>query len=263
MKSFYDQLRNRSKKRFALLVDPDKYDDQALDRLIFHINQHPPDLILVGGSLLFKPIDITVTALKLGTHPPVFVFPGNVIQLSDQADGILFLSLISGRNPEFLIGNHVLAAPHLNRSGIEIIPTGYMFIENGKSTSVEYMSNTRPIPAGKPEIAVAHALTAEYFGMKYVYLEDDDVVPPILSYDYFPLFPMDIYRGDEGVLFCLEFSVSNNSDGKNIMSNSILIYLNTIRGIWSTKLHVMICIIKIINLFICKKKTTHYPFLLW
>jgi len=171
MKSFYDQLRDRSKKRFALLVDPDKYDDSALDALIIHINQHPPDLLLVGGSILFKPIDITVTALKLGTHPPVFIFPGNVIQLSDRADGILFLSLISGRNPEFLIGNHVLAAPHLNRSGIEVIPTGYMFIENGKSTSVEYMSNTRPIPAGKPEIAVATAMAGEMLGLKTIYLE--------------------------------------------------------------------------------------------
>jgi putative glycerol-1-phosphate prenyltransferase len=171
MKIFYDQLRDRTKKRFALLVDPDKYDDSALDALIIHINQHPPDLLLVGGSILFKPIDITVTALKLGTNPPVFIFPGNVIQLSDRADGILFLSLISGRNPEFLIGNHVLAAPHLNRSGIEVIPTGYIFIENGKSTSVEYMSNTRPIPAGKPEIAVATAMAGEMLGLKAIYLE--------------------------------------------------------------------------------------------
>jgi phosphoglycerol geranylgeranyltransferase len=171
MNSFYEQLRDRSKKRFALLVDPDKYDDTSLDELIIHINQDPPDLLLVGGSLVFKPIDISITALKLGTHLPVFIFPGNVIQLSDRADGILFLSLISGRNSEFLIGNHVLAAPHLNRSGIEVIPTGYMIIENGKSTSVEYMSNTRPIPAKKPEIAVATAMAGEMLGMKAIYLE--------------------------------------------------------------------------------------------
>ena len=171
MNSFYEQLRDRSKKRFALLVDPDKYDDTSLDELIIHINQDPPDLLLVGGSLVFKPIDISITALKLGTHLPVFIFPGNVIQLSDRADGILFLSMISGRNSEFLIGNHVLAAPHLNRSGIEVIPTGYMIIENGKSTSVEYMSNTRPIPAKKPEIAVATAMAGEMLGMKAIYLE--------------------------------------------------------------------------------------------
>jgi putative glycerol-1-phosphate prenyltransferase len=171
MRSFYDQLKDRSKKRFALLVDPDKYDDNALETLIDHINQDPPDLVLVGGSILYKPIDITITALKLGTKLPVFIFPGNVIQLSDRADGILFLSLISGRNPEYLIGNHVLAAPHLNNSGIEVIPTGYMLIENGSSTSVEYMSNTRPIPAGKPEIAVATAMAGEMLGMKAIYLE--------------------------------------------------------------------------------------------
>ncbi len=171
MRGFNEQIQDRSKKRFALLVDPDKYNDRSLDKLIKRINQDPPDLLLVGGSILFNPIEITITALKLGTKLPVFIFPGNVIQLSDRADGILFLSLISGRNAEFLIGNHVLAAPHLNRSGIEVIPTGYMLIENGRSTSVEYMSNTRPIPDSKPEIAVATAMAGEMLGMKTIYLE--------------------------------------------------------------------------------------------
>ena len=128
-------------------------------------------MLLVGGSILFNPIDLTITALKLGTHLPVFIFPGNVMQLSDRADGILFLSMISGRNPEFLIGNHVLAAPHLDRSGIEVIPTGYILVENGQSSSVEYMSNTRPIPAGKPELAVATAMAGEMLGMKSIYIE--------------------------------------------------------------------------------------------
>lgn len=171
MNSFYEQLSDRSKRRFALLVDPDKYDDRSLNELITSINQDPPDLLLVGGSILFKSIEITITTLKLNTNLPVFIFPGNVNQLSDRADGVLFLSLISGRNPEFLIGNHVLAAPHLNRSGIEVIPIGYMLIENGKSTAVEYMSNTRPIPAGKPEIAVATAMAGEMLGLKSIYLE--------------------------------------------------------------------------------------------
>jgi putative glycerol-1-phosphate prenyltransferase len=171
MNSFYEKLRDRSKKRFALLVDPDKYDNNSLDELIGCVKKDPPDLLLVGGSLLFKPIDLTVTSLKLGTNVPVFIFPGNVMQLCDRADGILFLSLISGRNAEFLIGNHVLAAPHLDRSGIEVIPTGYLLIENGKSTSVEYMSNTRPIPVGKTEIAVATAMAGEMLGMRSIYLE--------------------------------------------------------------------------------------------
>ena len=171
MKSFYEKLSDRSQKRIALLVDPDGYDDQGLNELIGYINMNPPDLLLVGGSLLFNPIEITITALKLGTSLPVFLFPGNAFQLSDRADGILFLSLISGRNPEFLIGNHVLAAPHLHRAGIEVIPTAYMLIENGTSTSVEYMSNTRPIPGDKVDIAVATAMAGEMLGLKSIYLE--------------------------------------------------------------------------------------------
>ena len=171
MNSFYQQLKDRSKKRVALLVDPDGYDSKSLDELIGFINLYPPDLVLVGGSILFNPIEITITALKLGTKLPVFIFPGNLYQLCDRADGILFLSLISGRNPEFLIGNHVLAAPHLGRSGIEVIPTGYMLIGNGKASSVEYMSNTSPIPGNKPDIAVATAMAGEMLGLKALYLE--------------------------------------------------------------------------------------------
>ena len=171
MNSFYEVLKDRSKKRIALLVDPDGYDNDGLDELIGKINQFPPDLLLVGGSILFNPIDLTITALKLGTRLPVFIFPGNLYQLSDRADGILFLSLISGRNPEFLIGNHVLAAPHLGRSGIEVIPTGYMLIGDGKMSSVEYMSNSSPIPGDKPDIAVATAMAGEMLGLKSLYLE--------------------------------------------------------------------------------------------
>lgn len=171
MNSYYENLKDRDKKRWALLVDPDSYDDNSLDELIKEINKYPPDLILVGGSLLFNPIDICITSLKLGTHLPVFLFPGNVMQLSDRADGILFLSLLSGRNPEYLIGNHVLAAPHLNRSGIEVIPTAYILVEDKKATSVSYMSNTRPIPHGKTHLAVATAMAGEMLGMKSIYLE--------------------------------------------------------------------------------------------
>jgi putative glycerol-1-phosphate prenyltransferase len=171
MKSFYEELNDRSNKRIALLVDPDGYDNDGLEELIGYINQYPPDLLLVGGSILFKPIDLTITALKLGTRLPVFIFPGNLYQLSDRADGILFLSLISGRNPEFLIGSHVLAAPHLGRSGIEVIPTGYMLIGDGKMSSVEYMSNSTPIPGDKKDIAVATAMAGEMLGLKSLYLE--------------------------------------------------------------------------------------------
>jgi phosphoglycerol geranylgeranyltransferase len=171
MNSFYEQLRDRTRKRFALLVDPDRQDNDSLENLIGLINENPPDLLLVGGSILFNPIEITITALKLGTQVPVFIFPGSALQLSDRADGIMFLSLISGRNPDFLIGNHVLAAPHIDRAGIEVIPTGYILLEDGRSTSVEYMSGTKPIPLGKTDIAVATAMAGEMLGLKCIYLE--------------------------------------------------------------------------------------------
>jgi len=160
-----------SKKSLAVLIDPDKHHGDYLDKLMTLFGTHPPDLLLVGGSLLFKPIDQTVTYLKQNSDLPVYLFPGDVSQLSDAADGIFLLSLISGRNPDFLIGNHVIAAPALRRSGIDIVPTGYMLIENGHSTSVEYISNTKPIPFGKTDIAVATALAGEMLGLKQIYLE--------------------------------------------------------------------------------------------
>ena len=171
MESFYTEITQRRKKRFALLIDPDTYTPAKLEYMVKIIETHPPDLILVGGSLVVSPMDDTIRFLKERVRQPVFLFPGNVNQLSDHADGILFLSLITGRNPEFLIGNHVLAAPHLVRSGIEVIPTGYMLIENGRFTSVEYMSNTRPIPYGKTDIAVATAQAGELLGLRLIYLE--------------------------------------------------------------------------------------------
>lgn len=169
MSSVYDKLTER--KGFAVLVDPDKNDAESLDRLCSLFTAHPPDLILVGGSLLLRPVSDTIVKLKAGCDIPVYLFPGDVTQLSDAADGILLLSLISGRNPDFLIGNHVIAAPHLRHSGIDVIPTGYMLIENGHSTSVEYVSDTRPIPVGKTDIAVATAMAGEMLGLKIIYLE--------------------------------------------------------------------------------------------
>ena len=171
MKSFYQEITEKRIKRFALLIDPDKYTPESLAHMAELTRDHPPDLFLVGGSLVVSPIDETIRFLKKHVKAPVFLFPGNVTQLSDHADGILFLSLITGRNAEFLIGNHVLAAPRLVRSGIEVIPTGYMLIENGRFTSVEYMSQTRPIPYGKTDIAVATAQAGELLGLKLIYLE--------------------------------------------------------------------------------------------
>lgn len=171
MSSFYKDMVSQKRKRLALLIDPDKHTADSMQHLISLVAETPPDIILVGGSLLFNPIDETILILKEKLGVPVFLFPGDVSQLSDHADGIFLLSLISGRNPEFLISNHVIAAPRLKRSGIEVIPTAYMLIENGHSTSVEYISNTKPIPFGKTDLAVATALAGELLGMKMVYLE--------------------------------------------------------------------------------------------
>jgi putative glycerol-1-phosphate prenyltransferase len=169
MSRFYKSISQQ--KGFAVLVDPDKQDARQLEQLVAGFEGAAPDAILVGGSLVFHPVDDAVAFLKARTDIPVYLFPGDATQLSDKADGIFFLSLISGRNPEFLIGNHVVAAPHLRRSGIEVIPTGYMLIENGHSTSVEYISNTRPIPFGKTDLAVATAMAGEMLGLKMIYLE--------------------------------------------------------------------------------------------
>ena len=160
------------RKMFALLIDPDKQNEADLLRLTEKINSPTgPDIVLVGGSLLFSNIDDTVATLKRNTQKPVVLFPGSAMQVSDRADGILLLSLISGRNPEFLIGQHVLAAPALAKSGIEVLPTGYMLIGEENYTSVRYISNTNPIPYNKTDIAVATALAGQMLGLKMLYLE--------------------------------------------------------------------------------------------
>ena len=130
-----------------------------------------PDLILVGGSMVMSKVESVVAVLKKSMDIPVVLFPGNLLQLTAKADGILFISLISGRNPDLLIGSHVAAAPFLKESGMEVISTGYILVEGGASTSVEYMSQTRPIPSNKTEIAVATALAGEMLGQKLIYLE--------------------------------------------------------------------------------------------
>lgn len=161
------------KKMFALLIDPDKYipDNQKLISVIKEAERAGVDFIFVGGSLIFESLDVLIKIIKSHSSLPVIIFPGSAIQISEQADAILFLSLISGRNPEFLIGNHVVAAPFLRKSSLEIIPTAYLLVQSDKTTSVEYMSNTKPIPADKPDIAVATAIAGEMLGLKLIYLE--------------------------------------------------------------------------------------------
>lgn len=158
-------------KQFALLIDPDKLNKESLLATISDANQSDVDLIFVGGSLVSTTVDGTIELIKKHTNIPTILFPGSPLQLSYKADGLLLLSLISGRNPDFLIGNHVISAPLLRQSNLEIISTGYMLIENGRSTSVEYISNTRPIPHDKNDIAMATAIAGEMLGQKLMYMD--------------------------------------------------------------------------------------------
>jgi putative glycerol-1-phosphate prenyltransferase len=170
---FYQQVTDdlKTRKLFALQVDPDKHTPASLEQVARSAECNRVDFILAGGSLVFKPIEETITILRQHTRIPLILFPGNILQISPLADGILLLCLISGRNPEYLIGNHVIAAPLLRQSGLEIIPTSYILIENGRSTSVEYISNTRPIPADKVDLAIATAMAGEMLGHRMIYLE--------------------------------------------------------------------------------------------
>ena len=166
----YRQLKQTS---WAVLIDPDKTDEKKCLALIAQSKQFPPDFFFVGSSLLlsYQNLHVLVNLLKEHTNIPVILFPGNYQHLSPKADAVLFLSLISGRNPDYLIGNHVLAAPLLQKSNIEIIPTGYLLIESGTQTSVSYISNTIPIPHQKHDIAMATALAGQYLGLQLIYLE--------------------------------------------------------------------------------------------
>lgn len=165
-----DSISN-NKKLFALLIDPDQHSSESLLSLIKNADYSGVDLIFVGGSLLNNDIHKSFEQIKNNTNIPALIFPGSLLQITNKADGILLLSLISGRNPDLLIGNHVLASAHIKRSNLEVLPTGYILIEGGKSTSVEYMSNTKPIPSGKIDIAIATAIAGEMLGLKYIYLE--------------------------------------------------------------------------------------------
>jgi len=162
-------------KSLALLIDPEKIDKQpSLDLLNQLSHGLLIDFFFAGGSLVnTKRLDQCLRRLKEVTkgNVPVVLFPGSVMQLSEEADAILFLTLISGRNPDLLIGQHVLAAPTLSKSKLEVLPVGYMLINGGASTSVEYMSQTIPIPHNKPDIAVATAMAGKFLGLPFFYLD--------------------------------------------------------------------------------------------
>jgi putative glycerol-1-phosphate prenyltransferase len=159
-------------KQLAVLIDPDKTSGSDLLNTITIANNSKVDFFLVGGSLLLHDsLDSCITTIKANSTIPVILFPGNALHINAKADAVLLLSLISGRNADLLIGQHVQAAPLLKQAKIETIATGYMLIDGGKPTTVSYISNTMPIPADKPEIAAATALAGEMLGLKSIYLE--------------------------------------------------------------------------------------------
>jgi len=157
---------------YIVLIDPDRKNEDTLAKQVTVANKSNVDALFVGGSLMMdSKHNERVAVIKKEADIPVIFFPGGLNQLNQYYDAILFMSLLSGRNPQYLIGEQVVAAPIINDLGIEVIPTGYLLFDGGANSTVEFMSDTKPLPMNRPDIAVAHALAAEYLGKKLIYLE--------------------------------------------------------------------------------------------
>ncbi len=175
LKSYYQNIINsvsKGEKLLAVLIDPDKMLMDTLPGFIHKVNASIATHIFVGGS--YVEADVTealVIEIKKHTTLPIVLFPGDVTQLTNQADALLFLSLISGRNPDYLIGKHVKAISKLRKMNLEVIPTGYVLIENGKTTSVEKVTQTQPLKRDDIQAIVDTAKAGELLGMKLIYLE--------------------------------------------------------------------------------------------
>lgn len=166
------QRKKEGKKSFAVLIDPDKMENEDIDKIVAQALIAKVDYFFVGGSLVVvNTVDQNIQRIKALCDIPVILFPGAPSQVSHYADALFYLSLISGRNPELLIGQHVLSAPMIRQSGLEIIPTGYMVIDGGAPTSVSYIANTAPIPADKHDIALCTAMAGEMLGLKLIYMD--------------------------------------------------------------------------------------------
>ncbi|WP_461097010.1 phosphoglycerol geranylgeranyltransferase [Spirosoma luteolum] len=164
--------RASGQKSLAILLDPDKVGADVLPGLMQQLATYPIDFILVGGSLVVDYIHRQVIdTIRQYCDRPVILFPGNPLHIDPSADAVLFLSLISGRNADFLIGQHVVAAPLLKKSGLEILPTGYMLVDSGAQTTVSYISGTMPIPHNKPDVAACTAMAGEMLGLGLMYLD--------------------------------------------------------------------------------------------
>ncbi len=173
--TIYDNISNgkaRAHKAFAVLIDPDKLNEAGLLMTIDLAIKANVDYIFVGGSLVVTDtLDKVVSTIKEKSTIPVILFPGSPDQITPKADALLYLSLISGRNPELLIGQHVISAPFVRQSGLEIMPVGYMLVDGGTPTTVSYISNTNPIPANKNDIASCTAMAGEMLGLKLIYMD--------------------------------------------------------------------------------------------
>jgi phosphoglycerol geranylgeranyltransferase len=166
------ERKTKGQKSFAVLIDPDKVTIEKIDELTSLSVKAGVDYLLVGGSLVISNrLDEVVQRIKKNCDIPVILFPGSPSQISRFADALLYLSLISGRNPELLIGQHVISAAIVKQSGLEIMSTGYMVIDGGAPTTVSYISNATPIPADKIEIALATAMAGEMLGMKLIFMD--------------------------------------------------------------------------------------------
>jgi len=166
------EKKKQGKRSLAVLVDPDRVNASSLDELIELSVSAKVDCLLVGGSLVISNyLDECIQHLKKNCDIPVIIFPGSPTQVSKYADALLYLSLISGRNPELLIGQHVVSATLVKQSGLEIMPTGYIVIDGGAPTTVSYISNAAPIPSDKNEIAMCTAMAGEMLGLKLIYMD--------------------------------------------------------------------------------------------
>jgi putative glycerol-1-phosphate prenyltransferase len=164
--------KQQGKKSLAVLIDPDKVDNLKIEQLVSLANDSKIDYFLVGGSLIISSnLDEVIQQIKSLCDIPVILFPGSPAQVSKYADALLYLSLVSGRNAELLIGQHVVSAPFVKKSGLEIMPTGYMLVDGGAPTTVSYISNATPLPSDKNEIALCTAMASEMLGMKLIYMD--------------------------------------------------------------------------------------------
>lgn len=170
--AWLDALRSQGAKCLAALLDPDKLAPAEVPARVQALQQRGVGLVLVGGSLLARnATEAVVQAAKATAQVPVVLFPGSLFQLCPQADALLFLSLISGRNPELLIGHHVHSAPVIHEMGLEPVPTGYMLVDCGTPTTASYISGTTPLPHHKPQVAAATALAGQMLGLRALYLD--------------------------------------------------------------------------------------------